>query len=1554
MKILRTLAVFIAGVASCFGAVAPVNVQKFDGVANLITANLVVGDGKSITPTGSGQIVATNFSSSTTISQALDLLGSTRGSILIRGVSGWTILVPGNSGYSLVSNGAGADPSYQPGGSGSGDVTGPSSATDNAITRFDSTTGKIIQNSVGILSDTGALSGLISLNGLSLTAATANTFWAGPASGGAGNLTARAMVNADIPVSTLGYNVIKYGAVGNGTTDDTSAINAAITAAGTSSTVYFPLGIYAITSTITPLAGQVWIFRPGAVLEMLSTSGFTGAELVAASVASFTVQGATFRGSSSNTGQYAISVTADFFRMIDCHLDDNKLSRLVIFVGANYGQVLNCSSTGTGPYPTYTGVEIEINDSSYALVDGCRIIGNSAAPQTDNGIEIFGGSSPARGVQVTNNFFGLGAGGVYLLASEGALISGNTFRRTRYEAVLVNSQSQEGSRDASRNVISGNFFEDCGSVSGHYPIYVDTAGVQNQIIGNSFSITDVSLVGGIALVAVNNGPETLIQNNIMQGGSITSIYITTNGTNARVSGNMMLNPGTSTGYGIITISSGGRFTNNSVIDNRGGSAKLYDGYKADTGSATNYFFGNQASGYSNVLFEDAGTGNGFVTVPLVTGNMVNTGDTGTVSNTMLVGPVSYAKGGTGATSFTNHGVVVAGASALSTVAPSTSGNVLTSNGTDWTSAAATGGVTSITGTSGQVTASASTGAVTLSLPSSLTGINNITTAAPNPMVLALGTGGTVLTLSSSPNLGTFAGGLNITGALGGVTNEAVSGIQTLGGTKITTENAMGALAIDVTKALNTKTVSTDSTFTFSGTPGANRQWFGMLVTNSDTADHTLTIPSSFSIGRQATITTVTIPASGKLLLNWNYFSSAYDLYNDPPATNGTGPFALTNGATFVAPILGTPASGTMTNVSGFPKADVFEASLFAADAGSTDAYVITLTPAITAYVTGAHYWFKANTANTGAATININSVGAKTIVKAAGGITTALSDNDIRAGQWVDLVYDGTNMQMQSLLGNAPAGAGTVTTVGWTGGIVSVANPTSTPAFTIAGTSGGIPYFSGSTTWASSAALTANSPVLGGGAGTAPSTIAGITSDGTSKLILGVNTTTLGAVKMFGNTSGDATIQPAAVAGTATTITLPATTGTLAILGANTFTGTQLISLSTTLGLTSTSTSTNKIENRLNKNSGTQSVWSTAVAGSSNADSQADGAFYIFDAINSVVGLSLAPSTGNAVFSGTLSVGTSNKITAGTYEIGAASDTTLGRVSAGVASIEGSNIMTVGGTDTITGVKTFSTAAVLGSSTATTQTAGDASTKVSTTAYADRDSQLQYNAQTGTTYTLVLTDGTPGSTTAGVSLSNASAVTLTIPTNASVAFPTGWTIPILSLGAGAVTIAPAGGVTINSPGGLLTIGTQYGTAVLNKTGTNTWQVYGLGSLPSVVSGPRLTGQTAAASLTAYTVGAADSSFLVSANVLVTTSTVHSFTTTCTYSDEGNTSRTLTLTFSNVGGTLVTAIANAAGAVPYEGVPLHIRAKAATTITFATVGTFTTVTYNVEGVVTQIK
>lgn len=118
---------------------------------------------------------------------------------------------------------------------------------------------------------------------------------------------------------------------------------------------------------------------------------------------------------------------------------------------------------------------------------------------------------------------------------------------------------------------------------------------------------------------------------------------------------------------------------------------------------------------------------------------------------------------------------------------------------------------------------------------------------------------------------------------------------------------------------------------------------------------------------------------------------------------------------------------------------------------------------------------------------------------------------------------------------------------------------------------------------------------------------------------------------------------------------------------------------------------------------------------------------------------------------------------------------------------------------------------------------------------------------------------------------------------------------------------------------------------------------------------RAIGQTGAvASLATYTVGAADASFVISAQALITASTTHNFTFTCAYTDTGNTARTITLNFSNLAGTIATAIANAGGAIPYSGIPIHIRAKAATAITVATTGTFTSVTYNAEAVISKLQ
>ena len=141
-------------------------------------------------------------------------------------------------------------------------------------------------------------------------------------------------------------------------------------------------------------------------------------------------------------------------------------------------------------------------------------------------------------------------------------------------------------------------------------------------------------------------------------------------------------------------------------------------------------------------------------------------------------------------------------------------------------------------------------------------------------------------------------------------------------------------------------------------------------------------------------------------------------------------------------------------------------------------------------------------------------------------------------------------------------GSGSVTSVAqsFTGGLISVAGSpittSGTLALTVAGTSGGIPYFSSGTTWATSAALAASALVVGGGAGAAPAT----TTTGTGVVTaLGVNTGTAGAFVVNGGALGTPS------SGTVTNLTGTASININGTVGATT----RNTGLFTTLGANS-------------------------------------------------------------------------------------------------------------------------------------------------------------------------------------------------------------------------------------------------------------------------------------------------------------------------------------------------------------------------------------------------
>lgn len=114
------------------------------------------------------------------------------------------------------------------------------------------------------------------------------------------------------------------------------------------------------------------------------------------------------------------------------------------------------------------------------------------------------------------------------------------------------------------------------------------------------------------------------------------------------------------------------------------------------------------------------------------------------------------------------------------------------------------------------------------------------------------------------------------------------------------------------------------------------------------------------------------------------------------------------------------------------------AEVYAASTTGNDTYVVTLSPVPTSLVNGMTIRFKPDTANTGAATLNVNSLGALSIVT---GLSTALTTGDILANQVCEVIYNSTGTVWQLV---NPASTVLVTTSYSNGVFQQNANSTTT------------------------------------------------------------------------------------------------------------------------------------------------------------------------------------------------------------------------------------------------------------------------------------------------------------------------------------------------------------------------------------------------------------------------------------------------------------------------------------------------------------------------------
>ncbi len=176
-----------------------------------------------------------------------------------------------------------------------------------------------------------------------------------------------------------------------------------------------------------------------------------------------------------------------------------------------------------------------------------------------------------------------------------------------------------------------------------------------------------------------------------------------------------------------------------------------------------------------------------------------------------------------------------------------------------------------------------------------------------------------------------------------------------------------------------------------------------------------------TLGDGSKMATDAAPAANEEIANKKYVD---DVGSSGAADATTTVKGIVEIATTAETKAGTDTGGTGAKLSALPSdaaANIQSGTFISAvDSAGSDTYAITLVPAISAYTTGQMFVFQAGTANTGAATLNVNAKGAKPILK---NNDQVLEDGDIEANMYVIVIYDGTSMQLQSQQATMPTTA---------------------------------------------------------------------------------------------------------------------------------------------------------------------------------------------------------------------------------------------------------------------------------------------------------------------------------------------------------------------------------------------------------------------------------------------------------------------------------------------------------------------------------------------------
>jgi hypothetical protein len=456
----------------------------------------------------------------------------------------------GSAGQVLTSAGAGV-PIWTT--NAGGDVTGPASSTDNAIARFDGTTGKLIQNSVTTIDDTGNASGILSQqfsNGSAVTLAAGKMWYDG--STGSWNL---GMGNGNI-TQQVGEEIFVYGKASAAITDSPLQIIYHTGVVGASGVIKFAPTIAGITDVNAII---------GIATESLALNDF-GRATVFGVVRGITTNGTAF-------GETWADDDVIWYNPVTGN--PTKVEPVAPYIKVQVGLVIKAGSGGSGSFQvniargsTLGGTDSNVQFS--ALANSNLIQYNSTLGYWTNvtPASVTGVGSVANAVTFNNG----GAG-----AASGTTFDGSVARTISYNTVGAQ--------------VAGTYVTSVSGTSGR----ITSTGGTTPVIDLASGVATPGTTGSSTLIPVvtidTYGRVTSITTAANPQGTVTSVsVVSANGLAGTVA--------TATTTPAITLSTSitGILKGNGTAISAATSGTDY----APATSGTSILYGNGSGGFSNV------------------------------------------------------------------------------------------------------------------------------------------------------------------------------------------------------------------------------------------------------------------------------------------------------------------------------------------------------------------------------------------------------------------------------------------------------------------------------------------------------------------------------------------------------------------------------------------------------------------------------------------------------------------------------------------------------------------------------------------------------------------------------------------------------------------------------------------------------------------------------------------------------------------------------------------------------------------------------------------